>query len=139
MIRRPPRSTLFPYTTLFRSYVPQVAFQRWHLINDQLLIFLDDIGMLFHEAFAKHKAGAPVITLIFLIAFLDRKSTRLNSSHMSISYAVFCLKKKKKTNNKTSYCQNLMIPTHHNSDIPDLANPHSTSRPSIMLTQTAII
>src|SRR5690242_21915100 len=67
MIRRPPRSTLFPYTTLFRS-------QRGEH-TDELLD-------------GAHPRGPPR---------RDRKSTRLNSSHMSISYAVFCLKKKKKT------------------------------------------
>src|SRR5438034_3090106 len=69
MMRRPPRSTLFPYTTLFRSY--------------QLSISL---------GFAAHKAS----TLGSVAGLLeDRKSTRLNSSHTVISYAVFCLKKKK--------------------------------------------
>src|SRR5258705_7057426 len=70
MIRRPPRSTLFPYTTLFRS--PEPVF---HLIA-------------FTLAF-----GA--ITYVHI----DRKSTRLNSSHLGISYAVFCLKKKKSAEN----------------------------------------
>src|SRR5689334_24282024 len=67
MIRRPPRSTLFPYTTLFRS-VP--------------------LG----EAVTGAVAG---YLSLWLVYWLDRKSTRLNSSHSSISYAVFCLKKKK--------------------------------------------
>src|SRR5438477_2201087 len=67
MIRRPPRSTLFPYTTLFRSNAGPA------------------IGALTE---ARPTMGPPVC------AILDRKSTRLNSSHMSISYAVFCLKKK---------------------------------------------
>src|SRR5256886_5640940 len=77
MIRRPPRSTLFPYTTLFRSgkrgldtRVPALALDRVH----QRRLFTADVG-----------ARAAV----------DRKSTRLNSSHSQISYAVFCLKKKK--------------------------------------------
>src|SRR5476649_50723 len=69
MIRRPPRSTLFPYTTLFRS--PRARFRRE-----------DEIGEGTNTYFA---------------ARIDRKSTRLNSSHTVISYAVFCLKKKKKT------------------------------------------
>src|SRR5690348_18111347 len=80
MIRRPPRSTLFPYTTLFRSpsaqdFLPDLALFR-HLRR----IDLDSIQL----------AGNREIPLA------DRKSTRLNSSHPSISYAVFCLKKKKK-------------------------------------------
>src|SRR2546429_1709893 len=70
MIRRPPRSTLFPYTTLFRS----IGDRRGHLIDTEVAVeFLDG-------------AGSPE---------RDRKSTRLNSSHGYISYAVFCLKKKK--------------------------------------------
>src|SRR5438132_11766649 len=68
MIRRPPRSTLFPYTTLFRSPVER--------------------GLTDHAAFADE-------VLTYLELWLDRKSTRLNSSHTVISYAVFCLKKKK--------------------------------------------
>src|SRR5438874_10574088 len=77
MIRRPPRSTLFPYTTLFRS-VPAVAAE----------VRRFDVGdarpAIEPEAAELAAAGA------------DRKSTRLNSSHVEISYAVFCLKKKKK-------------------------------------------
>src|SRR5438132_9079436 len=72
MIRRPPRSTLFPYTTLFRSALPPGASSR--------------------AAF--HFAGLTAFVAYTLA--LDRKSTRLNSSHTVISYAVFCLKKKNK-------------------------------------------
>src|SRR2546426_8012669 len=77
MIRRPPRSTLFPYTTLFRSEagLGQTAL---HVLADRLVVFDD-------EDF--HPVGRYT---------LDRKSTRLNSSHLVISYAVFCLKKKKR-------------------------------------------
>src|SRR2546429_7094014 len=77
MIRRPPRSTLFPYTTLFRTLAPR------HVT-----------GM----ALVKTPAGSAVLVANHgdsLQAFTDRKSTRLNSSHGYISYAVFCLKKKK--------------------------------------------
>src|SRR2546430_3477919 len=73
MIRRPPRSTLFPYTTLFRS-VPSLV--PWDRICAAV------------KALAGGKAALPVTRK-------DRKSTRLNSSHSQISYAVFCLKKKK--------------------------------------------
>src|SRR5699024_11662293 len=73
MIRRPPRSTLFPYTTLFRSRIPRM-FRRNGARRGR-----------------KSRAAAP------RRAARDRKSTRLNSSHVSISYAVFCLKKKKET------------------------------------------
>src|SRR2546430_4084219 len=89
MIRRPPRSTLFPYTTLFRS----------HDITGQAMTlggYLDKYPQLFHPALKK--------------ALKDRKSTRLNSSHSQISYAVFCLKKKK------NYQLNLIVKllvSHH--------------------------
>src|SRR5258708_10582523 len=76
MIRRPPRSTLFPYTTLFRSVVAQ------HLERGAGIA---DLGR------------APVQHAGLGTAEIDRKSTRLNSSHQIISYAVFCLKKKNKT------------------------------------------
>src|SRR5687768_17960758 len=92
MIRRPPRSTLFPYTTLFRSgtFVPnslsmsEEAGTFWLITGPNMAgksIFL--------------RQGA-LITLLAQAGSLDRKSTRLNSSHGYISYAVFCLKKKKK-------------------------------------------
>src|SRR3712207_8883113 len=92
MIRRPPRSTLFPYTTLFRSMVCNLD------VNDLI---------------EKHEASGKKITMVYkkvkdahehfnhcssvkIDENKDRKSTRLNSSHANISYAVFCLKKKKK-------------------------------------------
>src|SRR5689334_24020100 len=100
MIRRPPRSTLFPYTTLFRSLPPARArrargapqarrrtlpFRRRSRGSDR------------PRAHAPHRRA-------------DRKSTRLNSSHSSISYAVFCLKKKKKKKtNKTHIKENRLI------------------------------
>src|SRR4051812_49873016 len=74
MIRRPPRSTLFPYTTLFRSAADINAA---NLAGYRAVVFVNSSGDVLPDE-------------------LDRKSTRLNSSHMSISYAVFCLKKKKK-------------------------------------------
>src|SRR2546421_7882988 len=88
MIRRPPRSTLFPYTTLFRSLrqaPPQPK--------------------------AEPAAPQPGVedgqdTVAWIWPATDRKSTRLNSSHDQISYAVFCLKKKKKTNNNEQYKHN---------------------------------
>src|SRR5438309_8803067 len=84
MLRRPPRSTLFPYTTLFRS--GGGAF-------DQHLLGGADVGRLRAQL---ERLGDQLVVL----KALDRKSTRLNSSHSSISYAVFCLKKKKKNKNK---------------------------------------
>src|SRR5690242_21588359 len=92
MLRRPPRSTLFPYTTLFRSIseedasefgVPEAIGPRFFLVDP-----LDGT-----KAFVR---GDPNFTVNIAPIEQDRKSTRLNSSHMSISYAVFCLKKKKR-------------------------------------------
>src|SRR5690242_21204930 len=88
MIRRPPRSTLFPYTTLFRSVVEGVKAGQ-HLSG---WIMEDDKDI---EVVARN--DIPIGHKVALRDYReDRKSTRLNSSHMSISYAVFCLKKKKK-------------------------------------------
>src|SRR3712207_8736278 len=100
MIRRPPRSTLFPYTTLFRSDIQMP-------------------GMTGIELFEWSKEHKPV-PFVFMTGFsmlletqtafeIDRKSTRLNSSHANISYAVFCLKKKKKADNHTPY--NILLHT----------------------------
>src|SRR2546429_9108013 len=84
MIRRPPRSTLFPYTTLFRSVLRNIS-TRFLLSFLELLQLLRDHSLV---ALGSHPAR-------------DRKSTRLNSSHGYISYAVFCLKKKKKISHRT--------------------------------------
>src|SRR5258708_10521409 len=128
MIRRPPRSTLFPYTTLFRS--------------------LNRIGALFFAAFrpqtafrltppyrpgcaraASHYSGAPHICIrrAVLRSLRDRKSTRLNSSHQIISYAVFCLKKKKPdtatslaTNNKEEGVARLLAPLQYAHNLLEL-------------------
>src|SRR5258707_11852750 len=83
MIRRPPRSTLFPYTTLFRS----ATFSR---DPDRDLADLDALRLHPQGTHEGHLIGA-----LGMKAQGDRKSTRLNSSHANISYAVFCLKKKK--------------------------------------------
>src|SRR5256885_8536713 len=92
MIRRPPRSTLFPYTTLFRS---ARDFQPCHSRNATCEVF-HLVGEFFiHAAAGFIHRGANQVLQHLLI--LDRKSTRLNSSHLVISYAVFCLKKKKRT------------------------------------------
>src|SRR5947207_9785623 len=90
MIRRPPRSTLFPYTTLFRSGAEHV------------FGIVEALGWVAAEGLAK-KSGQR----------LDRKSTRLNSSHTVISYAVFCLKKKK-TNKKPGKFKTKDHTEHHN-------------------------
>ena len=115
MIRRPPRSTLFPYTTLFRSHEENIKSEFLGLSfdpnNEYSLPFLgttiviavnrdhisdtiDSFNDLLNESYQNN------IVLLddqrIVIGMADRKSTRLNSSHVSISYAVFCLKKKKK-------------------------------------------
>src|SRR3712207_8983794 len=91
MIRRPPRSTLFPYTTLFRSNIfrPMIRFTKGMLQK----LTEDELAMM-----ACHELGHFLgeIRLSDVKVSRDRKSTRLNSSHANISYAVFCLKKKKK-------------------------------------------
>src|SRR2546427_12090531 len=81
MIRRPPRSTLFPYTTLFRSFI-EGAESVFKTVGRDLTLDLE--GSLTPDG-----------------RLIDRKSTRLNSSHSQISYAVFCLKKKKKNRKQT--------------------------------------
>src|SRR3712207_7286950 len=100
MIRRPPRSTLFPYTTLFRSGVFATPYQaaRWASHGGSMSVVIpggrgNPPG--FHQVWSvesppKRNVGGPLPA--------DRKSTRLNSSHANISYAVFCLKKKKQHN-----------------------------------------
>src|SRR5256885_5326884 len=90
MIRRPPRSTLFPYTTLFRSPAWVVI---THLGNAMILLAVLLVTAL--RAGAKPETGQQVDQLRLQRHPADRKSTRLNSSHLVISYAVFCLKKKK--------------------------------------------
>src|SRR3712207_7208610 len=98
MIRRPPRSTLFPYTTLFRSFAmdPSRPMAAQMLVGDQLLRHTGTAEG--RAPLARDLLGAVAVEQ-HAHAFsdlLDRKSTRLNSSHANISYAVFCLKKKKK-------------------------------------------
>src|SRR2546426_5634640 len=80
MIRRPPRSTLFPYTTLFRSPAPRIINIHGGIAPVQLRMV----------SFSEFLVG-----MGYPRSSIDRKSTRLNSSHLVISYAVFCLKKKK--------------------------------------------
>src|SRR3712207_7878479 len=93
MIRRPPRSTLFPYTTLFRSDLDNLwSYQKTHGDPD----------------WERHGTYLQLLMPPLMEALdqlKDRKSTRLNSSHANISYAVFCLKKKKKSTNITTIRQ----------------------------------
>src|SRR2546426_3316032 len=94
MIRRPPRSTLFPYTTLFRSACEGVGIERCRL----RLVGGHDAG---GEVFLRNRS----LKGLAPIDASDRKSTRLNSSHLVISYAVFCLKKKKRKTQDHLYMQ----------------------------------
>src|SRR2546430_3929075 len=110
MIRRPPRSTLFPYTTLFRSEIPD-QYPNWSgaLVTAGGLAFYGSLGGDFRavdratgKVLWQRKLGSGGIG--------DRKSTRLNSSHSQISYAVFCLKKKK---NDIARPASQTVPQHH--------------------------
>src|SRR5256885_12596391 len=93
MIRRPPRSTLFPYTTLFRSQQVTTSFA----IDDWASWSPDTSETVFQSDRVSAVTGTTRFQIYVMNADLDRKSTRLNSSHLVISYAVFCLKKKKTT------------------------------------------
>src|SRR2546429_6381990 len=99
MIRRPPRSTLFPYTTLFRSRyqhrIPAFKFLQTFIIDEIRGI-----------AEAGCRKGELFMTIVDETG--DRKSTRLNSSHGYMSYAVFCLKKKKTKSISHRYCRQLL-------------------------------
>src|SRR3712207_6861305 len=94
MIRRPPRSTLFPYTTLFRSDLVRSCGQ--HFMELLALPPRDRAPEVFAGAGSENDRIHRLVSTFFA-AYEDRKSTRLNSSHANISYAVFCLKKKKTT------------------------------------------
>src|SRR5690348_17485366 len=91
MTRRPPRSTLFPYTTLFRS------------------LSLSGATESVHDAERGRGSFRRVLLGVALLTSQDRKSTRLNSSHPSISYAVFCLKKKKNKNYRSRLCRGVSV------------------------------
>src|SRR3712207_7918862 len=110
MIRRPPRSTLFPYTPLFRSTsgqnilvyfaLPAVPLTWWVIYRTRFGLRLRAVG---ENPAAVDTAGISVPWLRYravIVCGVDRKSTRLNSSHANISYAVFCLKKKKTAGRK---------------------------------------
>src|SRR2546426_6836237 len=100
MIRRPPRSTLFPYTTLFRS-----------LMTGNAAIQAAERALDIIARHAARKLELPAERLAFAERrVLDRKSTRLNSSHLVISYAVFCLKKKKNTQHSAQPCSERHTP-----------------------------
>src|SRR2546427_2461527 len=98
MIRRPPRSTLFPYTTLFRSFLVDLHESGSSGNNDvpreSVNFAFGKVTVTYNEQKADGTKGAATVASYDFKK--DRKSTRLNSSHSQISYAVFCLKKKKK-------------------------------------------
>src|SRR5258708_27370145 len=101
MIRRPPRSTLFPYTTLFRSIftaglVILLIYRSTLTMHEDEQLFLNDASSHMQEE------QTQLVTKVASCVCSDRKSTRLNSSHQIISYAVFCLKKKKRK--MTQHC-----------------------------------
>src|SRR3712207_7564190 len=102
MIRRPPRSTLFPYTTLFRSAAAHAVPAADH----------GAAGPVRRAAADQRRAGGEGPPAVRAEP-QDRKSTRLNSSHANISYAVFCLKKKKKKRSNSSYTQKYKIMNNH--------------------------
>src|SRR3712207_8222447 len=100
MIRRPPRSTLFPYTTLFRSLLGEPKGVDLHAVAKDALLRVRDAVAIAGDLVPQLGEGAQLADLgdeaqAGVDEERDRKSTRLNSSHANISYAVFCLKKKK--------------------------------------------
>src|SRR5690349_22036973 len=92
MLRRPPRSTLFPYTTLFRSEVIESG---RFILGPNVAAFEEEVAAYLGVPQTIGVANG-TDALVLALDAIDRKSTRLNSSHVEISYAVFCLKKKKK-------------------------------------------
>src|SRR2546430_8560325 len=129
MIRRPPRSTLFPYTTLFRSAFLTAPIV---LLLDEPTTGLDprskiDVQNFVKELREEHDATILITTHDMDEAeALDRKSTRLNSSHSQISYAVFCLKKKKHPNTTSCLC-------HSDSHLPQAFGQDHSQRLRVLL------
>src|SRR5256885_6823344 len=123
MIRRPPRSTLFPYTTLFRSGLESPKIARWVNI---ICAFAPPRGSPIYGRFgsALSRPSRRSSRTIKLPKRRDRKSTRLNSSHLVISYAVFCLKKKKKYYHATHH--RVMLPHFSPHSSRSLSCPFST-------------
>src|SRR2546427_3249705 len=97
MIRRPPRSTLFPYTTLFRSHDQAQRYELHTVRLERPDLAALHRRLLVHAQHARDVGTVDVRVHEAHALARDRKSTRLNSSHSQISYAVFCLKKKKRT------------------------------------------
>src|SRR3989449_2494624 len=125
MIRRPPRSTLFPYTTLFRSDRPGLG----HLAQQARGGVLP-LRPVLQRVDPRHQLVAAVVGRLGLVEQLvggqrhvDRKSTRLNSSHGYISYAVFCLKKKKKNQENRAYTRRTLGQTWEQSHTSGVSTP----------------
>src|SRR5256886_10596860 len=120
MIRRPPRSTLFPYTTLFRS--SRTGQDNWYMLpleeRREMMRSHGTIGHKWHGKVIQMITGSVGLDDWEWGVTLDRKSTRLNSSHSQISYAVFCLKKK----NNTDMCLDQPYPPAYHARIADTEN-----------------
>src|SRR5262245_63908908 len=101
MLRRPLRSTLFPYTTLFRSHREAVGLVAGHGGDLQPVLGLEVLGAGAQRAVDPRDQRVEALGRVLR----DRKSTRLNSSHLGISYAVFCLKKKKKIATRNNHIE----------------------------------
>src|SRR5256885_2814091 len=126
MIRRPPRSTLFPYTTLFRSR-PELSDSQKALLEKRLQVARNATANRQGRPAIPRRAQQENIPLSCAqqrLWFLDRKSTRLNSSHLVISYAVFCLKKK-----KTDRRHAVRAPHQHHREGPRHCRPHPWALP----------
>src|SRR5256885_5708781 len=129
MIRRPPRSTLFPYTTLFRSELAEGAvFERRDARNpdasQDAVASLRELGV----RIAIDDFGVGYSSLSYLKRWRgDRKSTRLNSSHLVISYAVFCLKKKKNYIGLMLADQGAGLADGHSHDVSTLDHHHNAT------------
>src|SRR5256885_10071311 len=109
MIRRPPRSTLFPYTTLFRSWEGSCGCARQILAGRAAKVCQRPPGENRTRVYqTRVRSRKTMLRFSSTKVLQDRKSTRLNSSHLVISYAVFCLKKKKNNHDSASYS----VPSH---------------------------
>src|SRR5256886_12992634 len=130
MIRRPPRSTLFPYTTLFRSEV--LPHHDGHVLEVEAGKDVVLVGRIRRElpaqAQVQLQAVGHAVVVLDVGGILDRKSTRLNSSHSQISYAVFCLKKKKNKTHQRIYVIDIQTAAFANrSDRSHASCTHDTS------------
>src|SRR5256885_7957510 len=136
MIRRPPRSTLFPYTTLFRSNFTALAAARHALLAKSGWNVADDgmFGAPPIQVVVGAEVHASLLKALSLAGFgkkRDRKSTRLNSSHLVISYAVFCLQKQKRI--RSPLIPHLWLPNPHSSQLSAAGRPRVRLMPRTRL------